>query len=348
MSHPTILIVDDEPVNLAIMESILASSYTLVVARSGAEALSAVVRHRPALVLLDVGLPDIDGYALCRQIRQIDPTHDLQVIFVTGYTDTEHEAAGFEAGGVDYIVKPVMPQIVRARVSAHLARVQVTVLEESYRAAILMLGHAGHYNDTDTGDHIWRMAAYARALAVACGWDDEASARLELAAPMHDTGKLGVPQAILRKPGPLDAQEWVIMRTHPQVGFDILSKSNAPVFKLAAEVSLCHHEKWDGSGYPAGLKGKAIPQSGRIVALADVFDALSMKRPYKEPWPLEQIMAYLAAGAGAHFDPELVRLFSSILPEILAIQARWHDADAEDPDGLLKTDSGNAHNAPAG
>jgi putative two-component system response regulator len=329
MRLKTILIVDDEPANLAIMESILASSYTLVTARNGAETLRAVVKHKPALVLLDVGLPDMDGYDLCRQIREVDPTHSVQVIFVTGYSDAAHEAAGFEAGGVDYIVKPVLPQIVRARVSAHLALVKVSALEQSYHAAILMLGHAGHYNDTDTGAHIWRMAAYARALAVACGWDEESSARLELAAPMHDTGKLGVPQAILRKPGPLDAQEWVIMRTHPQVGFDILSKSDAPVFQLAAEVSLFHHEKWDGSGYPAGLKGKNIPQSARIVALADVFDALSMKRPYKEPWPLDKIMAHFAAGSGIHFDPELVDCFSAILPEILAIQARWDDDDAQ-------------------
>jgi putative two-component system response regulator len=173
------------------------------------------------------------------------------------------------------------------------------------------------------------MAAYARALAVACSWDDGSSARLELAAPMHDTGKLGVPQAILRKPGPLDEQEWIIMRKHPQVGFDILSKSDAPVFKLAAEVSLYHHEKWDGSGYPAGLRGKDIPQSARIVALADVFDALSMKRPYKEPWPLEKIIAYLVAGSGAHFDPELVLVFISILPEIIAIQSHWDDLEMQ-------------------
>ncbi|MFT5644358.1 MAG: putative two-component system response regulator [Janthinobacterium sp.] len=329
MSLRTILIVDDEPVNLAIMEGILAANYTLVVARNGAEALSAIVKHQPSMVLLDVGLPDIDGYELCRQIRQIDPTHSVQVIFVTGYSDAEHEAAGFEAGGVDYIIKPVTPQIVRARVSAHLARVEVSVLEQSYRAAILMLGYAGHYNDVDTGAHIWRMAAYTRALAVACGYDKDSSARLELAAPMHDTGKLGVPQAILRKPGPLDAQEWNIMRTHPQVGFNILSKSNAPVFKLAAEVSLCHHERWDGSGYPAGLKGKDIPQSARIVALADVFDALSMKRPYKEPWPLEKIMTHLKSGSGAHFDPELVNLFTSILPQILAIQHHWENTEVQ-------------------
>lgn len=327
MGIHTILIVDDEPANLAIMDGILAGHYRLAFARNGAEALTAVVKHRPALVLLDVGLPDMDGYELCRQIQQIDPSQGVQVIFVTGFRDPAHEAAGFEAGGVDYIAKPVLPQLVLARVGAHLARVRATLLEKSYREAILMLGHAGHYNDTDTGAHIWRMAAYARALALACGWDIESSNRLELAAPMHDTGKLGVPQAILRKPGPLDAQEWVVMRTHPQVGFDILSKSQAPVFQLAAQVSLRHHEKWDGSGYPGGLQGQAIPQSARIVALADVFDALSMKRPYKDPWPIEKIVAYIQAHAGAHFDPELVAVFMGILPEILEIQASWADAD---------------------
>ncbi len=327
MTLQTILIVDDEPANLAIMESILAASYKLVFARNGRETLAAMLKHRPALVLLDVGLPDTNGYDLCRQIKQIDANKSVQVIFVTGYTDTTHEAAGFDAGGVDYIVKPVLPQIVRARVSAHLALVQASVLEQSYQDAILMLGHAGHYNDTDTGAHIWRMASYGRALAQGCGWDTESSARLELAAPMHDTGKLGIPQAILRKPGPLDAQEWIVMKTHPQVGHDILSKSAAPVFQLAAEISLRHHEKWDGSGYPGGLKGQDIPQSARIVALADVFDALSMKRPYKEPWAIEKIMEYIQASAGAHFDPKIVGVFSSLLPEILDIQGRWADAN---------------------
>ena len=327
MGIPTILIVDDEPANLAIMDGILAEIYPLAFARNGAETLAAVVKHRPALVLLDVGLPDTDGYTLCRQIQQIDPMRGVQVIFITGYTDVAHEQAGFDAGGVDYIVKPVLPQIVRARVSSHLARVQASALTKSYREAILMLGHAGHYNDTDTGAHIWRMAAYARALALASGWDTESSDLLELAAPMHDTGKLGVPQSILRKPGPLDAQEWVVMRTHPQVGFDILSKSDAAVFQLAAEVSLRHHEKWDGSGYPDGLQGQSIPQSARIVALADVFDALSMKRPYKPAWPIDKIMAHIQADAGKHFDPDLVAAFTRSLPEILEIQRRWADAD---------------------
>jgi putative two-component system response regulator len=327
VASQSILIVDDEPANLAIMETILADSYPLVFARNGSETLAAVEKHRPAMILLDVGLPDINGYDLCRQIKQHDTSQSIQVIFVTAYTDTAHEAAGFDAGGVDYIIKPVLPQIVRARVSAHLSMVRATVLEQSYRDAVLMLGQAGHYNDTDTGAHIWRMAAYARALAQACSWDLDSSTRLELAAPMHDTGKIGIPQAILRKPGALDTQEWVVMRTHPAIGHEILSMSPAPVFQLAAEVALRHHEKWDGSGYPDGLKGDAIPESARIVALADVFDALSMKRPYKEPWSIERILDYVNAGAGAHFDPALVRVFSGILPQFLAIQKQWTKMD---------------------
>lgn len=328
MSSQTILIVDDEPANLALMQTILADSYRLVFARNGAETLAAVTKHQPDLVLLDVGLPDINGYDLCRKIKQLDTAQGLQVIFVTSFTDSVHEEAGFEAGGADYISKPVLPQIVRARVSAHLSMVRATVLEQSYRDAILMLGRAGHYNDTDTGAHIWRMAAYARLLAQACGWDDEHCTQLELAAPMHDTGKIGIPQDILRKPAPLDAQEWVIMKTHPQIGWDILSMSTAPILKLAAEVALHHHEKWNGTGYPGGLKEEEIPKSSRIVALADVFDALSMKRPYKEPWPPAKILDYIQASAGVHFEPTLVQIFSDMQPQFHGIQALWAKAES--------------------
>lgn len=324
MSLPIILIVDDEPANLAIMRDILDDAYTLVFARNGSETLTAVAKHAPAMVLLDVGLPDMNGYELCSQIKRIDKTGNVQVIFVTGYTDVAHETAGFDAGGVDYIVKPVSPPIVRARVATHLSLVRAALLTQSYRDAILMLGHAGHFNDTDTGAHIWRMAAYARELALAAGWGLEDSNQLELAAPMHDTGKIGIPQSILRKPGPLDEAEWAVMRTHPQIGHDILSKSGAPVFQLAAEVALCHHEKWDGSGYPGGLAGERIPQSARIVALADVFDALSMRRPYKEPWDIDRITAHINTDSGVHFDPALVRIFSTILPRLLDIQEKWN------------------------
>ena len=327
----TILIVDDEPSNLAIMQGILRDQYRLVFARSGAEAEAAVRRQCPAMVLLDIGLPDTDGVSLCRRLKALDPGNAMRVMFVTGYRDVEHEEAGFEAGCVDYIVKPVSPSLVRARVAAHLALVRTSALERSHHDAILMLAQAGHYNDNDTGTHIWRMAAYARALALAHGWDREAADQLELAAPMHDTGKLGIPHTILRKPAALDAAEWAVMRTHPQIGHAILCQSDAPVFHLAAEVALRHHEKWDGSGYPDGLAGTAIPESARIVALADVFDALSMTRPYKAPWPVEKIADYVRENSGKHFDPALVACFFSILPELIDIKARWQAKEDQAP-----------------
>jgi putative two-component system response regulator len=323
MLKPVILVVDDEPANLALVRAILDHDYRLVYARDGTETLAAVHKHQPAMVLLDIGLPDTDGYELCRRIKQADETAAIQIIFVTMYSSAQQETAGFEAGAVDYIVKPVSAPILRARVAAHLSLVRATVLERSYRDAILMLGRAGHYNDTDTGAHIWRMAAYAGAIARACGWDDDSRARLELAAPMHDTGKIGIPHAILRKAGPLDEDEWKIMRTHPQIGYDILSKGSSQVFKVAAEVSLHHHEKWDGTGYPQGLRGDAIPASARIVAVADVFDALRMSRPYKPAWPLDRVRAHLVDNAGSHFDPEVVRCALEIMPALVRIGEAW-------------------------
>ncbi|KQP22888.1 HD domain-containing phosphohydrolase [Pseudorhodoferax sp. Leaf267] len=335
MPHRPILIVDDEPSNLATLRQILAPDHALVFARSGAEALAAAAKHQPSLILLDIRMPDMDGYDLCRQLKANPATHDTPVIFVTALSDVGDEAAGFAAGGVDYIVKPVSPLIVRARVRTHLSLVRATALEKSYRTAIYMLGEAGHYNDNDTGVHIWRMAAYARLLAEAHGWTKERAGMLELAAPMHDTGKVGIPHTILRKPGKLDAAEWEVMRTHPRIGHDILVKSDAPVFVLAAEIALCHHERWDGTGYPTGLAGKDIPESARIVAIADVFDALSMRRPYKEAWPLDRIMAMLHEGSGSHFDPALVAVFDTILPRILEVKNSWDQREMDELDKAL-------------
>ena len=305
------------------MFDILADDYHLVFARNGSETLAAVEKHLPAMVLLDVGLPDMNGYELCRRITQVDPGRAVQVIFVTSHADAAHEAAGFDAGGVDYIVKPVSPAMVRARVRAHLSLVHATALEQSYQDAILMLGRAGHYNDTDTAAHVWRMAACASALAQGCGWDTGRCTLLQLAASMHDTGKIGIPQAILRKPGPLDAQEWAVMKTHPKIGHDILGMSTAPVFQLAAQVALHHHERWDGSGYPDGLKGEDIPQSARIVAVADVFNALSIRRPFREAWAIAQILEYIHAGAGSQFDPAVVRALFGMVPRLVGIQKQW-------------------------
>lgn len=330
MPHGAILIVDDEPQNLAALRQVLSEKYSrLVFARCGKEALEAAEKHRPAMILLDVQMPDMNGYEVCRALKANPKTEAVPVIFVTGNKEVEDEADGFNAGAVDYITKPIRPAIVLARIETHLSLVRAAKLERSYQDAIYMLGMAGHYNDNDTGVHIWRMAAYCRVMAKAVGWTEEQCAMLEMAAPMHDTGKIGIPDWILRKPGKLDAEEWEIMKNHTQIGYEILSRSEAPIFQMAAEIALCHHEKWDGSGYPHGLVGKEIPISARIVALTDVFDALIMKRPYKEPWPLEKVMMTLQESSGKHFDPDLVKLFEISLPKILAVKAKWEVRENE-------------------
>ena len=173
------------------------------------------------------------------------------------------------------------------------------------------------------------MAAYTKVLAEACGWNENDRHLIELAAPMHDTGKLGIPNAILRKPGKLDADEWGIMKTHSRIGHDILAKSEVPLFQMAAEIALHHHEKWDGSGYPDGLAGMSIPESARIVALADVFDALTMNRPYKEAWPIERALETMKEESGTHFDPRLLDIFVSVFPQILENKEKWNSHETE-------------------
>lgn len=335
MNQRTILIVDDDPNNLDVLETILEPEYDIVAARTGAEALKAAAKHSPSLVLLDVHMPDLDGLEVCCRLKADPKTNGIPVIFVTSLDDIHDEAAGFSAGCVDYLVKPVSSAIVLARVRTHLSLTRATALERSYRDAVHMLGEAGHYNDNDTGLHIWRMASYARMLALAAGWSDDRCDLIELAAPMHDMGKIGIPDRILRKPGPLDEEEWKVMRTHSFVGWKILSKSDSQVFRMAATIALRHHEKWDGSGYPGGLRGEAIDEAARIVAIADVFDALSMRRPYKESWPIDRILSTLAEGAGKHFDPRLLEHFFSIMPMILATKADWDEHEAHGTESIL-------------
>ena len=320
MPNGPLLIVDDEPQNLATMRQILRDDYPLLFARSGEDALRLAREESPSLILLDIQLPDLSGYEVCRQLKASPDTERAPVIFVTTLAEVGQEREGFDAGAVDYIVKPVSAPIVAARVRTHLSLVHATQLEKSYREAIFMLGQAGHYNDTDTGVHIWRMAAYAAALAREAGWSDERARLLELAAPMHDTGKIGIPDAILRKPGKLDADEWAVMMTHARIGFDILSRSEAPVFRLAAEVALRHHERWDGSGYPDGLAGEAIPESARIVAIADVFDALTSERPYKRAWSNQEAFSYLKEHSGTLFDSACVEVLLANKARIAEIQ----------------------------
>ena len=324
-----ILIVDDEPQNLAALQQILACDYDLLFARNGAEAIAAAQKHRPSLILLDIQMPDYNGYAVCRDLKANKLTEGIPVIFVTSLSEVGDESAGFAVGAVDYIIKPFSAAIVSARVRTQLSLVRATSLEQSYLDAIYMLGEAGHFNDNDTGVHTWRMAAYSKALATSCGWSAAGCDLIALAAPLHDTGKIGIPDSVLKKPGRLDKAEWVVMKTHSQIGHDILVRSAAPVFQLAAEIALSHHERWDGSGYPDALAGDAIPEAARIVALADVFDALTMKRPYKEAWPLDKAIATIRQSSNSHFEPRLVESFVSILPRILTIQLAWKERESE-------------------
>ena len=336
-----ILAVDDTRENLLVLKGLLTPTYTVLAATSGEAALKVVEKTRPDLILSDIMMPGMDGYELCKKLKAHEETASIPVIFVSAMTDISDEKKGFEVGAVDYISKPVKADLVRMRVKTHLAladqqRACLTVVEKrthdlvkNQRAAIQMLGIAGHYNDTDTGVHIWRMAAYSSALARALNWSIDDTSDLELAAPMHDTGKIGIPDSILKAPRKLTSEEWVIMKTHTEIGHRILSESDTPIFQLAAKIAHYHHEKWDGSGYPDGLRGEDIPECARIVAIADVFDALTMTRPYKSSWSIEESIATIEKDAGTHFDPHMVKVFISILPEILDIKSRWDDEETQ-------------------
>ena len=321
--RPRLLLVDDEPTNLQVLRHVLQADYRLLFATDGARALQVTREQLPQLILLDIMMPGMDGYAVCRALKADPATAGIPVIFVTALNDSQDETAGFDAGAVDYITKPVSPPVVRARVRNHLSLVRVDELRETRLQIVQRLGRAAEYKDNETGLHVIRMSHFSQLLALAAGCSPAWAEDLLNAAPMHDVGKIGIPDAVLRKPGPLDADEWATMRRHPEIGAEIIGEHPSGVLQLAREIALAHHEKWDGSGYPRGLAGEAIPLSARIVAIADVFDALTTRRPYKEPWPVQDALAHIAAQAGKHCDPALVALFAPLLPQLLEIRARW-------------------------
>ncbi|MBF0464851.1 MAG: response regulator [Nitrospirae bacterium] len=336
-----ILVVDDEAGNRQAMRQILKDSYKLSFATDGTEALNIAQREKPDMILLDVMMPGIDGYDTCCRLKENPETEEIPVIFITSLAEVGDESRGFEAGGVDYITKPVSPSVVLHRVAAHLeifnqkrlceetVKRRTKQLQESQESAIFMLGDAGHFNDSDTGSHIWRMASYSVEIARACAWPVEVVEIIALAAAMHDTGKIGVPGSILRKPAKLDPEEWKIMMTHSSIGHSILSKSNTPLFRMSADIAYYHHERWDGTGYPKGLRGKEIPQSAAIVAVADVFDALTMVRPYKEAWPVDKAMDEIKRCAGSHFDPHIVARFFDVEDEIRRLKEFWDEREKD-------------------
>jgi putative two-component system response regulator len=319
-ARPKLLLVDDEPSNLQVLRHTLQEDYRLVFAKDGEKALELAVAEAPQLILLDVMMPVMTGYEICQKLKCDKRTAQIPVIFVTALSDAEDETKGFAAGAVDYLTKPVSPSVVKARVRTHLSLVQIDELRQTRLQIIHCLGLAAAYKDNETGRHVMRMSHISRVLARAAGFSEIEVENLYHAAPMHDIGKIGTPDAILLKKGSLDADEWAVMRNHSQIGGDILGKHSSPLLTMAYNIAMTHHEKWDGSGYPKGLKGEEIPLEGRIVALADVYDALTSERPYKSAWTIEATLEYINRERGHHFDPELVELFMAHLPEILEIK----------------------------
>lgn len=317
-----ILVVDDEPINLKVMQKVLADHYLLSFAKSGAAAIDLAQQQLPNLILLDVMMPHMSGIEVCQALKQNPKTQHIPIIFVTALNDENDEYNGFEVGAVDYITKPITPALVRARVKTHLSLVQAEQLKKAHVDLVQRLGAAAEYKDEDTGDHIVRMSKYSKALALAYGLSEEHAELIRQAAPMHDIGKIGIPDTILLKPGCLTDVEMVQMKEHASIGGKILANSDSPLLQLAHTLAMQHHEKWDGSGYPNGLQGQNISLEARIVALADVFDALTSKRPYKEAWPVEQAFEFIEQQAGSHFDPQLVQQFLTIKEELLDIKAR--------------------------
>ncbi len=321
--QPTLLLVDDEPTNLRVLRTVLHEQYRLLFAKNGEEALQLVQQHQPDLILLDVMMPGLTGFDVCTQLKADAATRAIPVIFVTALRDEIDEARGFAVGAVDYITKPISPAVVKARVKTHLSLVQADELKQTRLQVIQRLGRAAEYKDNETGLHILRMSHYAQVVALAYGFTEQRAEDLLHAAPMHDIGKIGIADHILLKPGKLTAEEYQQMQKHPLIGAEIIGDCESNLLKMAKTVALYHHEKWDGSGYPHGLKADAIPVEARIVALCDVFDALTSTRPYKQAWSVEATLEYIRGQKGLHFEPVLVDLLEQQLPHILQIKARW-------------------------
>ncbi|MEO5351597.1 MAG: response regulator [Magnetococcus sp. XQGC-1] len=341
----TILIVDDTPENLDILKGILVAHYRVQVATNGRLAIKiALSPSPPDLILLDVMMPEMDGYEVCRLLKEGERTREIPVLFVTAKSEVADEIQGFELGAADYLVKPVSPPVVLARVKTHLAmhdqkklladqvavrtaqlQVRNLELEETRQEVIRQLGRAAEYRDNETGMHVLRMSRYVRLLALQAGLSEPEAEQLMMAAPMHDLGKIGIPDHILLKPGKLTEEEFAVIQSHCEIGFNIIGQQKSAVLNLGALIALSHHEKWNGRGYPKKLAGEAIPLAGRLTAVGDVFDALTSVRPYKKAWSVDDALALITRDAGEHFDPRLAALFVDMRPAIVAIMEQYQD-----------------------
>lgn len=333
---PIVLVVDDIPDNIDVLRDILSPLYRLKVATNGEKAINIACTYpQPELILLDIMMPGTDGYEVCRVLKSDPITAAIPVIFVTAKTTVEDEVKGFELGAVDYISKPISPPIVLSRVKNHLAlydqnrelnrkvREHTQELHETRLEIIQKLGRAAEFKDNETGLHVIRMSYYSKLIAEALEIGNDWAELVFNAAPMHDIGKIGIADHILLKPGKLDKEEWQEMQKHSDYGAEIIGENRSELLKMAQQIALTHHEKWDGSGYPNGLRGEQIPLAARIVAIADVFDALTSERPYKKAWSNEDAIALIEKEAGSHFDPQLVPVFIQLMPQVLKIQKRY-------------------------
>lgn len=357
MTAETILIVDDEPTNLFLLTSMLRPEFVVRAANSGESALRAAASAPlPDLVLLDVMMPGMDGYVVLSRLRENPATRDIPVIFLTALAEADDEERGLQRGAVDYITKPIKPAVVLARVRTQLeakqardwlknqnatleAEVERRMLENDRTqiVSIRALAHLAETRDPETGSHILRTQNYVRQLAIglrehprfAETMTDRYIDILTRSAPLHDIGKVGIPDYILLKPGKLTPEEWAIMQTHSQLGSDAIEQAERDIesppefLSVAKEIARWHHEKWDGSGYPDGLIGDTIPVAARLMALADVFDALISIRVYKPAMPYTDAHEIISAGRGKHFDPDVVDVFIESFVEFVAIAERY-------------------------
>lgn len=338
-----ILIVDDQPANVTLIEKMLdIDGYINVISTTDpTQVESMYMEQNSDLVLLDLNMPVMDGYQVLSKIREVDPDYP-PIIVLTAQSDRESRIKALDLGARDFLAKPfdrveLMTRIrnmLEVRIMTKAIKNQNKILDgmvkertkelvDTRLEVIRRLGRAAEYRDDMTGFHIIRMSRYSQLLAIAAGMSEKEAEMLLNASPMHDIGKIGIPDNVLMKPGKLDPEEWAIMKTHVDIGVEILSGSSSSLMEMAAEVAQNHHEKWDGSGYPHALSGDNIPFTGRVVAIADVFDALTTERPYKDAWPVEEAVEYLKDQSGKHFEPKLVDHFINILPDILQVRSQY-------------------------
>ena len=355
LPKPVVLAVDDAPENLHAIIEVLKEDYNIIAAKTGEKAM-AICRKtpKPDIILLDVVMPEMDGYEVCRQLKSNPDTRTIPVIFVTSLTEAGQEAEGLGLGAVDYITKPIIPEIVKARVGNHLDlkrhrdHLEELVKERTREIGLIKevtiesLATLTECRDPETGGHIMRTKNYVKALATRAAKDHHFSGQLDsntidllyLSAPVHDIGKVGVPDTIMLKPGKLTPEEFEQMKKHTTYGRDSLRKAERKLggnsfLHIAQEIAGNHHEKWDGSGYPLGLSGHEIPLSARIMAVADVYDALISRRVYKAPIPHNKAVEIIDEGKGSHFDPMLAEKFLEMNDEFRRIAIEFADFEEE-------------------